>query len=188
MGLFSLEQGKMAYRADFLLYGGVAASLAAYLLVAVPATQSPLMVLTAVSGLAAWTLTEYVLHRFVLHGMAPFRRWHRLHHQRPTALICSPTIATATLFVLLVFLPVFAAAGIHCANAFTFGMVTGYLAYATTHHALHHWSSRAGWFVRLKRRHAVHHRTAGAHGCYGVTSGFWDRIFGSELPVVARTA
>ena len=188
MGLFSLEQGTLAYRADFLLYGGAATALAGYLLLAVPDAQLWVMVLTGVGGVCAWTLTEYLLHRFVLHGVAPFRDWHRLHHQRPTALICSPTIATASLFVLLVFLPALAAAGIWRASAFTFGMVTGYLAYATTHHALHHWRLRAGWFVRLKRRHAVHHSQGGAPGCYGVTSGFWDWVFGSERPAVARTA
>jgi len=32
-------------------------------------------------GVVAWTLAEYVVHRFVLHGFAPTE--HRLHHANP---------------------------------------------------------------------------------------------------------
>ncbi|MDX5446368.1 MAG: hypothetical protein LPJ87_09975, partial [Zoogloeaceae bacterium] len=29
-----------------------------------------------IAGLVSWTLLEYLLHRFVLHGRGPFQRWH----------------------------------------------------------------------------------------------------------------
>ena len=32
-------------------------------------------------GVVAWTLAEYIVHRFVLHGFAPTE--HRLHHANP---------------------------------------------------------------------------------------------------------
>jgi hypothetical protein len=32
-------------------------------------------------GVIAWTLAEYIVHRFVLHGFAPTE--HRLHHTNP---------------------------------------------------------------------------------------------------------
>ncbi len=32
-------------------------------------------------GIVAWTLAEYIVHRFVLHGFAPTE--HRLHHANP---------------------------------------------------------------------------------------------------------
>ena len=54
--------------------------------------------LVALAGAATWTFLEYVLHRFVLHGVAPFSDWHRQHHLRPLALICSPTVLSAALF------------------------------------------------------------------------------------------
>ncbi|HWO38045.1 MAG TPA: hypothetical protein VNO32_55430, partial [Candidatus Acidoferrum sp.] len=34
-----------------------------------------------VGGGVAWTLAEYLVHRFVLHGFAPIE--HRLHHANP---------------------------------------------------------------------------------------------------------
>jgi cyclopropane-fatty-acyl-phospholipid synthase len=30
----------------------------------------------ALAGLLGWSLIEYGVHRFVLHGLAPFRRWY----------------------------------------------------------------------------------------------------------------
>ena len=42
------------------------------------------------AGLVAWTLLEYVLHRFVLHGVEPFRAWHLAHHRNPTQPIRVP--------------------------------------------------------------------------------------------------
>ncbi len=36
-------------------------------------------------GIVAWTFAEYVVHRFVLHGIAPTE--HRLHHANPDGAI-----------------------------------------------------------------------------------------------------
>jgi hypothetical protein len=59
------------------------------------------LVALALLGLVAWTLLEYALHRFVLHGLQPFRTWHAEHHRRPRALIGTPTILSATLIAAL---------------------------------------------------------------------------------------
>lgn len=42
----------------------------------------------------------------------------------------------------------------------------GYLFYTVTRHAMHHW-------------HALHHRRGEWPACYGVTTSFWERLFGS---------
>jgi sterol desaturase/sphingolipid hydroxylase (fatty acid hydroxylase superfamily) len=65
------------------------------------------------------------------------------------------------------------------ACALALGLLIGYLAYAVTHHAIHHTQDGSDWLRRRRRWHARHHRSAGDGICYGVTSGFWDRIFGS---------
>jgi cyclopropane-fatty-acyl-phospholipid synthase len=182
MGLFSLEHSKAAYRADFALYGiGVVAS-AAMLLVAGPQTQWLQMAALGLLGLASWTLAEYVLHRFVLHGLQPFRTWHAEHHLRPRAFIFTPTILSAALIAGLVFAPAFALGGIWNACALTLGVSVGYVAYTITHHATHHWRAERTWLKQRKRWHALHHAPTGRPGCYGVTSGFWDRVFGSGRP------
>jgi cyclopropane-fatty-acyl-phospholipid synthase len=179
MGLFTMEHGKVAYRADFALYGTAVVALAAIVVVAGPQELRLDSLALAVLGLVGWTVIEYLLHRFVLHQVAPFKRWHEEHHQRPAALICTPTILSASLIVVLVFLPGLALGGLWHACALTLGMLTGYLLYAITHHATHHWHAESAWLKRRKRWHALHHHNAGQLGGYGVTSAFWDHVFGT---------
>lgn len=174
----SIEHGKLAYRADFALYGLTLVGLAAALLVNGPRDQWLKLALLSTAGLLGWSGLEYALHRFVLHGLQPFRRWHALHHARPSALICTPTALTAALFGLLVFLPAWVLSDPWSACALTLGLLMGYQAYAVIHHALHHWRVDFAWFRRLQRNHAVHHH-AGQPCLYGVTSSFWDRAMGS---------
>jgi sterol desaturase/sphingolipid hydroxylase (fatty acid hydroxylase superfamily) len=182
MSLFSLEHSRAAYRADFALYGTAVVVLAALLLGAAPRPQAAVYAACAVAGLAAWTFLEYVLHRFVLHGMPPFSRWHADHHARPTALICAPTVLSATLIVVLVFVPGLLLGDAWRACALTFGVLTGYLAYAVTHHATHHWRGDGAWLRRRKRWHALHHHATRNPVAFGVTSSVWDHVFGSDDP------
>src|ERR1035441_8414894 len=179
MGLFTIEHGEAAYRADFALYGIAVAALAVFLPVAGPPGLQLQLLALALLGLASWTAIEYAIHRFVLHGLAPFKRWHEEHHQRPTALIGAPTILSASLIFGLVFLPALALGGPWRACALTLGVLTGYLLYAITHHAAHHWHAESAWLKRRKRWHALHHHNAGQLGGYGVTSAFWDHVFGT---------
>ncbi len=120
-------------------------------------------------GLLGWTVVENLLHRFVLHGLQPFQRWHAEHHERPTALICAPTILSATLIATLVFLRSLMLGDPWRACAVTLGLVAGYLGYAVTHHATHHWRSGSVWLKQRKQWHARHHHATEPQ-CYGVTS------------------
>jgi cyclopropane-fatty-acyl-phospholipid synthase len=65
-------------------------------------------------------------------------------------------------------------------------MAGGYLAYAMVHHATHHATRRlarqAGisrWLTGRRRWHALHHSQRQTPGHFGVTTGFWDRVFGT---------
>jgi cyclopropane-fatty-acyl-phospholipid synthase len=177
-----MEHGKAAYRADFALYATAAVALAVFLYVAGPQSLRLDFLAMVCVGLLSWTAIEYLLHRFVLHGLAPFKRWHEAHHQRPTALICAPTILSASLILVLVFLPVLALGGVWNACGLTLGMLTGYLFYAITHHATHHWPAQSAWLKRRKRWHALHHHNTGQLAGFGVTSAFGDHVFGSAMP------
>jgi sterol desaturase/sphingolipid hydroxylase (fatty acid hydroxylase superfamily) len=189
MDLFSLEHGRRAYFADFAVHGCAALGFGALLLWDGPRGRWPELGALALAGLAGWTLAEYGVHRFVLHGLHPFRRWHAQHHLRPTALIYTPTIVSAAAIGLLVFAPAMLLADRWAACALTVGVVVGSLAYAITHHATHHWHARTRWLLQRKRWHALHHFAGDSRrpGRYGVTSGFWDHVLGSTRPAgVAR--
>lgn len=180
MGLLSMEHGKWAYRADFAVYGAAVLVLGAFLGLGFPQESGLAMAGYTLAGAATWTALEYLLHRFVLHGLPPFRAWHAEHHARPTALICAPTLLSGTLIASLVFLPAWAVGGLWRACAVTLGVLAGYLAYAMTHHTMHHGRTRAPWVRQRRRWHARHHHAA-VPACYGVTSGFWDHVFGTAI-------
>ncbi|MGB6007827.1 sterol desaturase family protein [Castellaniella sp.] len=176
MTLFKLEQSPVLYFADFVLYPAAIISGVGVLLWrgAGPAWA---LLLAAVLGFLAWSLIEYGLHRFVLHGLQPFKRWHEEHHQRPFALIGTSTLVSLSLLGLLGFLPLSRLLGPWIGLSATLGVGTGYLLYVLVHHATHHWKAEPGsWMHARKRDHALHHRP-GAHGWYGVTTSFWDRVF-----------
>jgi hypothetical protein len=186
MAVLALEHSKAMYGIDFALYSAAALGLSGWLLAEAPAGHGLALLALAFAGLACWTFIEYALHRFVLHGLEPFRSWHAEHHDRPMALICTPTIFSGALIALLVFLPVLLVRDIWAAAAITLGVLVGYLMYSVTHHATHHWQADHPWLKRRKRWHAMHHHVGEAY--YGVSSGFWDRVLVSTARTVAKTA
>jgi 4-hydroxysphinganine ceramide fatty acyl 2-hydroxylase len=67
----------------------------------------------------------------------------------------------------------YAATGVFCGGIF------GYICYDLTHYFLHHRNLPAYW-KGLKKYHLAHHFADYQVG-FGVTSRFWDRVFGTEL-------
>jgi cyclopropane-fatty-acyl-phospholipid synthase len=164
--------------ADFAFYIAAVLVLTIHLLINGSHDHGLKIMSFVLIGLVGWTAIEYIFHRFILHGLQPFKSWHLEHHQRPTALICLPTVVSAALIVTLVFLPALLLWGLWCACAVTLGVLTGYLAYTITHHATHHWHSDNTWIKKRKRWHAIHHHVEQV-GYYGVTTSFWDYVFDS---------
>lgn len=138
MPAFAIEHSPARYRADLVVYGLAVAALAGWLTLQAPEGTGWSLVGLALAGVVLWTALEYALHRFVLHGLEPFARWHGEHHRRPKALIGTPTLVSAPLFGLLVALPAVLALEPLRGGALTLGVLVGYLAYVATHHALHH--------------------------------------------------
>jgi sterol desaturase/sphingolipid hydroxylase (fatty acid hydroxylase superfamily) len=170
--VFNIEHGKAAYWADFGIYGFAIVALLIFLVMSGEKIGPIQMIGFSLAGLVLWTFLEYVLHRFVLHGIEPFKTLHAMHHMKPRALIFAPTILSGTLIGLLIFAPALLMSSALRATSLTVGLLIGYLGYAVTHHAIHHWPR--------KRIHALHHmQKRPAH--FGVTSMFWDRVFGSHL-------
>ena len=176
LNMFSLEYSKATYWADFAFYALAVIALAAGLAALAPRTDRVVILALAAFGWAAWSLIEYTIHRFVLHGIQPFKAWHARHHEHPTALIGSPTVVSAALILALVFLPALGAATYWRALSLTLGVTAGYSVYTLTHHANHHWRAGTALLKQRKRWHSIHHHSA-VGACYGVTSTIWDRVF-----------
>lgn len=150
------------------------------------ASRTPLGFLAIVGlvavGVFAWTFAEYWLHRVVFH----FERMpklhyflHGIHHVYPNdkyRLVMPPgaSAVPAILFWLLAWgllgydlaLPTFAGFGI------------GYLWYDMTHWWTHAGKARTKWGKQLRRHHMLHHFKD--HDQYfGVSTPFWDWVFGT---------
>lgn len=181
MRFLNIQSSRAADWADVAIDGLAVLGLAAALRAGAPQPGWALAA-TAAAGYLLWTVLEYGLHRFVLHGLQPFRAMHAQHHLRPRARIGTPTAVSVPLFSLLVFAPAWWLAGPWWARALMLGLLLGYLAYAFTHHACHHGAARSAWTLRHRRWHARHHQPAAAPGCYGVSHRLWDHVFGTVVP------
>lgn len=180
MKIFMPEHSKAAYLADFLLYGIAILALAVFLIIAGPQSQGLELLGLALLGLMLWTAVEYFIHRFILHGVPPFQQWHEEHHRSPAALIRTPTILSASLILILIFAPMLMfSSNLWKACALTLGLLVGYLCYTITHHAIHHWHAKHKWLKQRQQWHGLHHDLKES-GRYGVTSPFWDWVFGSK--------
>jgi len=178
MTLFKLEHSRTEYFADFAVYIVAVVLASTYVALYAPSAAWLEIAAAATGGLAAFSLLEYLVHRFVFHGPEPFRSWHAEHHRRPQALIGTPTIVTGAILVLVIFLPAAVIGDRWLAFGLSLGMAMGFLAYGWVHHWTHHGRARTGWMKNRKRVHAIHHGSGGV--ClYGVTTSVWDRLFRS---------
>ena len=129
--------------------------------------------------LVAWPLLEYLFHRWLMHGPVPvIRKAHEEHHAHPHMTPPTPWFAH-----LLVGVPLWAALAALTSGAvgalLTTGLYIGYTWFRFVHRMVHfHAHTVAARFMgRLLKRHAIHH--ARQNLLYGVTTQFWDRVFGT---------
>lgn len=161
----------------------------------------PLMMVAALAGgVLFWTLTEYVLHRFLFHiepsnlpAKIIYVYLHGIHHHYPDdhfrlvmVPIISGPLALGFYFLFGAVLPPEWVAG-----SFT-GMVLGYLGYDYGHWATHHIKIPRGAWARplaamlkgQRKRHLRHHFGDHTRG-YGVSTGLWDQVFRTFDPALA---
>lgn len=143
------------------------------------------------TGVAAWTFSEYALHRFLFHyepsHPALQRAWyliHGVHHEQPqcrTRLVMPPILSVPLAFAFygLFHLVVAVLLGLPLWVAPLFsGFIAGYIAYDMLHYSEHHLAMRWGILKYLKRYHLLHHFKT-PDDRFGITSPLWDRVFGT---------
>ena len=164
-----------------------------FALMKMPREMSPAFILVGVViGLFLWSLSEYSLHRFVFHYKARTKRqerisflFHGVHHEQPmvkTRLVMPPpvSIVIGFLFYALFRLVFGAISGAPwLANSVFAGFAFGYVTYDMLHYSTHHFQLRSKTLKAVRSHHMKHHfRTPDMR--FGVTSTFWDHVFGTE--------
>ena len=139
-------------------------------------------------GIVMWTITEYVLHRFVFH-YHPKSEWgkkihftvHGVHHDYPNdsnRLVMPPGASIPLAFL---FYYIFKAImPMHLLFPYFGGFVFGYLCYDMLHYAVHHVEMKGKLWMILKTHHLKHHFKDPDKG-YGVSSPIWDIVAGSNF-------
>jgi sterol desaturase/sphingolipid hydroxylase (fatty acid hydroxylase superfamily) len=137
-----------------------------------------------VAGIGVWTLTEYILHRYVFHyepkskiGQRLHFLLHGIHHDYPndSLRLVMPPVVSIPLAMLFYFL-FLGLLGETTVPAFFAGFITGYLCYDMIHYATHHAPMKGKTGLLLKHHHMKHHYQSDEFN-FGVSSPLWDYVF-----------
>lgn len=153
-------------------------------------------------GIGWWTLTEYLLHRFIFH-LEPYKTsgimsnitdnkyWitfhflmHGQHHKVPfdKGRLVFPLVPAAVL--VLAFRALFQyLSGDSFGDGLMGGGVFGYVCYDLIHYYTHHGDfARETYLDKIRRAHISHH-FVDPDSTYGISSQFWDVPFGTHRKV-----
>ena len=168
------------------------------LIMAARSSQALRALLFALPAIPAWTLVEYMSHRYMMHVAFPkgatlssrilhhlFDASHADHHARPW----DGFHINGHLDTLMVFAFVAPASFLAPAYTLSVSVAVFFACYATEewlHHAMHFWNYDWSYLQYVRRRHLYHHSRHGVGVAYGITSGIWDTVFGTRIPEAER--
>jgi sterol desaturase/sphingolipid hydroxylase (fatty acid hydroxylase superfamily) len=145
------------------------------------------LALSFFAGIIFWTLFEYILHRFLFHikgESKAIKRFaylmHGIHHDKPRVenwVFMPPFPGTLYIFIFgVLFYGLF--------NKLSFvilaGFISGYLIYSNIHFYIH-LKRPIKRFSFFWKHHSIHHYKH-PDKAFGVTSPFWDIVFGTMPP------
>lgn len=144
-----------------------------------------MLMLSFLLGVVAWTFLEYVLHRFLGHvhkGKNFFKAEHLLHHSKANyfAPVYKKAMA-ASVVAGFVWLLLALLSDMEVATGFTSGLMLMYGFYEFTHYR-YHAARPLPPFLFLRKHHFYHHFHDPKKN-HGVTTRFWDRVFGTYVSV-----
>ena len=135
-------------------------------------------------GVVLWPLVEYGIHGGLAHGWrTPVSPLHWDHHLEPRRVFTSPIAwlpAIVIVFLLLRWL-----LDVWLAGALVGGLLCGFFRYEYRHWRIHFRAPRTERERRRRAHHLAHHdRNPRAY--YGVSTPFWDQVFGTLAEDVVR--
>jgi hypothetical protein len=150
-------------------------------------------ILAILVGVISWTLIEYLVHRYVLHGKFPdgpggpkrllhvlFDPSHGDHHERPwdgrhinggfATVPFAFFLAMASFLGPLPATPVFVAT-----------ILLSYVVEEWIHYSVHFHRLPGRYFAYIRRHHLYHHGPRGREVAFGLSSGVWDVPLGTGI-------
>lgn len=151
-------------------------------------TPKTLAALTAwaLVGALTWTLLEYIIHKYAGHrgkGKNPFGKEHLKHHATTHYFAPNWKKAMAAAPVIFGAWALFAwALGPMAGTAYALGLSGMYIGYEIAHRRAHT-HPPTGRYGRWMRLHHFYHHFRNPNVNHGVTSPFWDMVFGTYVKV-----
>lgn len=139
-------------------------------------TLAGTLILFAV-GVWSWGFVEYLIHGFLSHRWrTPISPLHWSHHQEPNNVFTTPFlwIPISVLLWLVISLGV----GWYLASVFMSGLLLGFLHYEYVHWRIHFREPKTEKQRQLRAHHMAHHYV-NTRDYHGVTTTFWDKVFGT---------
>jgi len=135
-----------------------------------------------VLGLALWSFAEYLMHRFAMHeakGRGMASKEHLKHHAERDSVLESWYFAWSGVVLVGTAMGWLAAQALGPVGwALGLGWVAAYGIYDWIHWRAHR-RPIANPYERFVRRHHFHHHFGHPMANHGVTSPFWDMVFGT---------
>jgi sterol desaturase/sphingolipid hydroxylase (fatty acid hydroxylase superfamily) len=144
-------------------------------------------ILSFIAGAIFWTLAEYLLHRFLGHSLhivklkTKFYKEHAKHHFiKNYYASATDKLLSCVAFGPLVFVGAFFIIGPMNAFIFTGGFLSMYMVYEIIHYRLHAVAPTHFFAAKMRAHHFFHHYGDPLKN-HGVTSFFWDYVFGTYV-------
>jgi len=134
-------------------------------------------------GWLAFTLVEYLVHRYVFHMDTYTKtrevlqyKFHGIHHDYPKdkKRLAMPPVVSLTISTVLFF--AFKAVMGSAVFGFLPGFLVGYAMYLFVHYIVHAFQPPKNFFKALWINHGIHHYKTHERA-YGVSSPLWDYVF-----------
>lgn len=129
------------------------------------------------AGFMSWGLLEYGIHGLLSHRLrTPVSPIHWGHHRTPAAVFTSPLAWAPIALILFVVAVLWLGAAL--GSAFMLGLLAGFARYEWMHWRFHFRTPTSERERQLRAHHLAHH-FVDPSAYLGVTTRFWDRVFGS---------
>jgi len=142
-------------------------------------------------GAIFWTFLEYALHRGLGHNPKlknPFTVEHMMHHKEVNYFAPAAKKALGAVVVVgMITLLLGAVIGWFNGLSFAIGLTAMYLLYEWVHSYLHTHAPMNAYGALLRRHHFYHHFNDPDMN-HGVTTPFWDMVFGTYVKIEEQIA